>query len=156
MNYQFSHQVLPELFFKDSDKFFEEMKSADNGNALFQQVKRAVHFTHQKPLQEFLKEVTLHLYNCPEFEACILQMPEPKEVTEPYFIALVKFSGKKNESDKYRCILLEASLDGNGNDIAYLCEWVRGKHILHKFETTIFSLKEFINTINTQTNNQNG
>jgi hypothetical protein len=144
MNYQFSHQVLPKLFFKDSDKFFEEMKSADNGNALFQKVKRAVHFTHQKPLQEFLKEVTLYLYNCPEFEACILQMPDPKEVTEPYFIALVKFSGKKNEWDKYRYILLEASLAGNGNDIAYLCEWAKGRHIMHNIKTTNFSLKEFI------------
>lgn len=144
MNYQFSHQLLPELFFKDPDNVFEEMKSADNGNALFQTVKRAVHFTHQKPLQEFLKGVTLHLFNCPEFDACILQMQEPKEVTEPYFIALVKFVGKNNETDKYRYILLEASLDGKGNDIAYLCEWAKGRHILHNSKTTNFSLKEFI------------
>lgn len=147
MNYQFSHQLLPELFFKDPDKVFEEMKSADNGNALFQTVKRAVHIIHQKSLQELLKGVTLHLYNCPEYDACILQMPEPKEVTEPYFIALVKFVGKKNETDKYSYFLLEASLDGNGNDIAYLCEWVKGKHMLHNVKTTNFSLQDFINTL---------
>lgn len=148
MNYQFSHQLLPELFFKDPDNVFEEMKSADNGNALFQTVKRAVHFTHRKPLQEFLKGVTLHLFNCPEFDACILQMQEPKEVTEPYFIALVKFVGKKNETDMYRYAMLEASIDSQGNDIASLCERVKSRHIMLNYNTTDFSLNEMTNALN--------
>lgn len=131
------------MFFKDPDKVFEELKTATDGIMLFQKLKLDMNIAYQKNFHEFIKAVKLHQYHYPAFDACIMQMHEPKEITKPYFIDLVKRVGNIKDNEKYRYLLLEASIDNHGINIAYLCKQTINRHIMLNFKTTIFLLTEF-------------
>jgi len=117
--YEFVHKVLPMFFFKSSKYFKEACKSSECPLEL---MITAFCKVFAKDFGEFFPPFSWFGDVTEDIKAFVLEMPEPKRVTEPYFVAFV-FQFEKG-SLKPRYFVLEKSFQLFPDDPpAVLCEW---------------------------------
>jgi hypothetical protein len=143
MTYVFAHLIMPGIFQKNASHFFEELRNDLSFNTIRRLTETTVKSADKERYSAFLKTIEIHHYSHEHLEAYILGMPIPHEVTEPYFIALTRQVEAKSRMPNYRYVLLEASVDSSGNEVALLCEWIKGRHMILSQKTTDVSLINF-------------
>jgi hypothetical protein len=117
--YEFVHKVLPMFFFKSSKYFKETFKSSEYP---FELMVTGLYEVFAEDFKKFPPGVSWFGDVTEDIKAFVLEMPEPKRVTEPYFVAFV-FQFEKG-SLKPRYFVLEKSFQLFPDDPpAVLCEW---------------------------------
>ncbi|MEI6222908.1 MAG: hypothetical protein WCP97_09180 [bacterium] len=122
-HYLFAHRLLRNLFAEDPDKF--ALRLLDENHELLRKIWNLVGnvngYSHTQPVFKItcIKENPFII---------IITLPEPENMTEAYFIALLLPNTTSNTSDSSnvalpRYLTLERTAEKNGCSTGCLCEW---------------------------------